>query len=147
MVRHCSTCCWMPLMICCLELDHYLPFDPLQWDNAEEGIHNHEYHPRSLSPCPLHESKDSWSIRPDPRLPSWANSSTSSLWGSDSSGEGSSSLPSLDTISKSSEEDSEVRVAVRDAADRAAAEALVALYSGGVEESSVGDSLSSPIVL
>src|SRR5262245_15629072 len=23
MVRHCSVCCWMPLMICCLELDHY----------------------------------------------------------------------------------------------------------------------------
>jgi len=56
-------------------------------------------------------------------------------------------LPSLDTISESSEEDSEVQVAVRDAADRAAAEALVALYSGGVEESSAGDSLFSPIVL
>jgi len=56
-------------------------------------------------------------------------------------------LPSLDTISKSSEEDSEVRIAVRDAADRAAAEALIALYSGDVEESSAGDSLSSPIVL
>src|SRR5215510_9394759 len=76
MVHHCSICHWMPLMICCLELDHYLPFDPLQWDNAEEGIHNHEYHPRSLSPCPLHES-----VHPDPWLPSWANSSTSSLWG------------------------------------------------------------------
>src|SRR5262245_25325117 len=134
MVCHCSICCWMPLMICCLELDHYPPFDPLQWDNAEEGIHNHEYHLRSLSPCPLHESKDSWSVRPDPWLLSWANSSTSSLWGSDSSGEGNSSLPSLDTISESSEEDSEVWVAVRDAADRAAAEVLVALYSGGVEE-------------
>src|SRR5262245_36171495 len=147
MVCHCSVCCWMPLMICHLELDHYPPFDPLWWDNAEEGVHNHEYHLRSLSPCLLHESEDSWSIHPEPWLPSSANSLTSSLWGSDSSGEGNSSLPSLDTISENSEGDSEVRVAVRNAADRAAAEVLVALYSGGVEESSAGDSLSSPIVL
>src|SRR5215510_10881667 len=115
MVHHCSICLLMPLIICYLELDHYPPFDPLQWDNAEDDAHDHEYCLRSLSPHPIRKSKDPWSIHPDSWLSSWVNSSTSSLWGSDLSVEGNGPLPSLVTISKSSKEDSEVRVAVRDA--------------------------------